>query len=123
MSAQNCLQLLLRGDSGVNIKILHQIHIIVGDQRFSPGSGKPPGDMSCFQNDLLCSLNPDHPVSHANVCLDVLGRIRGRFQLLAQGGHEDPKGRHVAVPALSPDILGNKRMRQNLPHISGEETQ
>ena len=70
-----------------------------------------------------CSINPDHTVSHTNVCLDVLGRIRGRFQLLAQGGHEDPQRGHVAVPALPPDILGNKRMRQNLPDIFGEETQ
>ena len=70
-----------------------------------------------------CSLNPDHTVSHANVCLDVLGRIRGGFQLLAQGDHEDPQGGHVAVPALPPDVLGNKRMRQNLPHISAEEAQ
>ena len=55
--------------------------------------------------------------------LDVLGIIRGWFQLLAQSGHEYPQGGHIAVPALAPDILGNKRVRQNLPNIFGEETQ
>ena len=75
----------------------------------------------CVQILTIPVFRSEHPVSDANVRLDVLGKIRGGFQLFAQCGHEDAQGGHVAVPTVPQDVLGDKRMRQYLPHISGEE--
>ena len=52
-----------------------------------------------------------HPISHPNMGLDILLRIRGWFQFFPERCHKDTKGSNIIIPAPPPDVLGDKGVR------------
>ena len=62
-------------------------------------------------------LQLQHPISGANVCLNVGGVCRVNFDLFPQGCHEHSKRRHVAFQGISPNLLCDKGIGQNLSHV------
>ena len=57
------------------------------------------------------------------MCLDILWRLRIRFQFLAESCHEYTQRRDIVIPASAPDILSDKCMGQYFAHIFGKQAE
>ena len=70
-----------------------------------------------------CSLDPQHPITDADVRLYVLLPIFPVFQLFAQGCHEYSQRSNIIFPTAAPNLLRNVGVCQNLTNIFGEQAQ
>ena len=70
-----------------------------------------------------CSLDPQHPITDADVRLYVLLPIFPVFQLFAQGCHEYAQRSNIIFPTAAPNLLRNVGVCQNLTNIFGEQAQ
>lgn len=65
----------------------------------------------CFDFAITMLFCFYHPISHPNMGLDILLRIRGWLQLFPECCHKDTKGSNIIIPAPPPDVLGDKGVR------------
>ena len=63
------------------------------------------------------SLDPQHPITDADVRLYVLLPIFPVFQLFAQGCHEYAQRSNIIFPTAAPNLLRNVGVCQNLTNI------
>ena len=68
-------------------------------------------------------LDPQHPITDADVRLYVLLPIFPVFQLFAQGCHEYSQRSNIIFPAVPPYFLCNVGVGQNLSYILRKDTQ
>lgn len=68
-------------------------------------------------------LDPQHPITDADVRLYVLLPIFPVFQLFAQGCHEYSQRSNIIFPTAAPNLLRNVGVCQNLTNIFGEQAQ
>ena len=76
-----------------------------------------PKKMNCILLRLF-SFHYQHPVSDADMRLDILRRIRIRFNLLAKRRHKDAQRSDVVFPTAAPDALRDKGVCQHLADVS-----
>ena len=67
--------------------------------------------------DLTASFHFHHPVSHTNMGLNILRRIRRWLQLFPKRCHKDSQRSNIVFPTPSPDVLSDKGVGQHLAHI------
>ena len=68
-------------------------------------------------------FHPQHPISHADMGLDILGRVGIAFDLFAQCCHEYPQRSYVVIPTASPYLLSDKGMSQYFSDVLSKQTQ
>ncbi len=61
--------------------------------------------------DIRSLFYTQHPVSDADMRLNILRGVRLLFQFFAQRSHKHAQRGNIVIPASIPDLLGNKRVR------------
>ena len=62
-------------------------------------------------------VNLYHSVPDADVSLNILRRIGGRFDFFAQSRHKYAQGSDVAFPCRAPYFLRNESMSKHFPDV------
>ena len=71
----------------------------------------------------LFSVYPQHPITNADMRLNVLRTVLLQLQFFTQCRHKHPQRGNIVFPAAAPDLLCDIGVRQNLSDIMGEQTQ
>ena len=64
-----------------------------------------------------------HPISDADMRLNIFRGIRIRFYFFPECGHKDPERCNIVVPVPSPDILRDIGMSQHFAGVPGQQAQ